>query len=94
MDDIEKGADSKDSWVAEKSPDSLDSSPVSRRSSKDIESGPNGYRGAHIDAQLDQESQDDKTAVPQQNPQSVIVNWDGPDDPEFPQNLYVLPMDS
>lgn len=34
-----------------------------------------------------EEKKNDSPNPPEQQPQSVIVDWDGPDDPEFPQNL-------
>ena len=35
------------------------------------------------------EKKNDDVNPPEKQPRSDIVDWDGPDDPEFPQNLYV-----
>jgi hypothetical protein len=64
----------------------------------DLESGPTFDSKKDEDAlesptslseSYNDEKKNDDVNPPEKQPQSDIVDWDGPDDPEFPQNLSV-----
>lgn len=53
------------------------------KNEEDVSDSPNSLSESYSN----DEKKNDSPDLPQQQPQSVIVDWDGPDDPEFPQNL-------
>lgn len=60
-------------------------SPVSDRTSYDVEKEDHGEKTDETKAAEAEGNSKDKNS--ESNAQGVIVNWDGPNDPEFPQNL-------
>lgn len=85
MGDLEKGLDAKDEDVADVTSDSSKMSPTSTRASLDAQ------KTAHPNTvnTLEAPERTEKAPNSHANPQSVIVDWDGPDDPDFPQNMFV-----
>ena len=59
-----------------------DELPVSDDSSNDLEKGAEPGKIEHSDAKHEQTIHEADLS------KSAIVDWDGPNDPEFPQNLY------
>lgn len=65
--------------------ESLDErSPISDGSSHNVDKEEDGKPQAGA---MKHNGKDD---VPVSNSESILVDWDGPKDPEFPQNLYVF----
>lgn len=66
--------------------DSPTSDRASRDLEKDLEKGETGDKSDDLEKSDDVQGVD-KGIPPPDDPQTIMVEWDGPDDPEWPQNL-------